>query len=250
VKIISLNTWNMSGPSLQRWDVILEEVRGVQPDVIAFQEIFDDAWASEVQQRLGRYHRVAYPEPSGLIFLTRHEVEKQVLYPMKALSPTEDYGRYALLMQIAGQSGPVSLINTHLSWRPEESGIRQKQIEELLSFIDKETGVEPVFALGDFNSDAGTREMERMWTQGAFRDLYARMHLADKGYTWSRENPYTRSEDGFLLPERRIDYIYLRENSSSYLNRLKSVEIIFDRPNAEGVWASDHFGLLAEFEER
>jgi endonuclease/exonuclease/phosphatase family metal-dependent hydrolase len=49
-----------------------------------------------------------------------------------------------------------------------------------------------------------------------------------------------------VLPERRIDY--LLADPGFVKNRLRRCEVVFDVPQAAGVLASDHFGVLAQFE--
>ena len=79
---------------------------------------------------------------------------------------------------------------------------------------------------------------------GGFLDSYARLHPRDPGLTWNQQNPYTHHPK---MPDRRLDYIFYR-NASSLLSKLASVELVYTEPNEKGVYASDHYGVLATFE--
>jgi endonuclease/exonuclease/phosphatase family metal-dependent hydrolase len=55
-------------------------------------------------------------------------------------------------------------------------------------------------------------------------------------------NPFTVLQDP-QLPDRRIDYVFL---DATLERRLKGCELVFDEPAADGIHASDHFGVLVE----
>jgi hypothetical protein len=48
-----------------------------------------------------------------------------------------------------------------------------------------------------------------------------------------------------LEPGRRIDHIHVRWDRHGPRLRIASCERDFDEPS-DGIWASDHFGVLAE----
>ena len=96
--------------------------------------------------------------------------------------------------------------------------------------------------MGDFNAPPDTPEINRVIREGRFLDTYASLHAGSTGYTWSYENRYVR-ECHDLLPERRIDYIFVR----NFPENLSAVEIAFKQP-LKDQWPSDHFGLLASFQ--
>ena len=48
---------------------------------------------------------------------------------------------------------------------------------------------------------------------------------------------------------RRIDYIFVRADEHGPSLEISGCELLFDEP-VDGVWASDHFGLVAELKVR
>lgn len=244
MKILTLNTWQESGPWKDRWEVVFQSLEKCRADVCAFQEVFNIDWAGEIRARVKMPHLVTSGEHSGLIFVSKFPVRLQATHVMKTKSPTEDYLRYALFAEIDAGDRRFALFNTHLSWKLDEGSVRERQVDELLSFIaDKSSGLD-VAVMGDFNATPASREVKKM-SEAGFVDAFNVLHPDDPGLTWSNENPYARGAS-HPLPDRRIDYLFINGGLPS---RLKSMKVVLDRPDSTGVWASDHFGLLAKFKD-
>ena len=245
MKILTLNTWQERGPWQDRWDVIFKGLEDYNPDIVCFQEVFNGEWAKEIKRKAGFSHMFFPSESSGLLIFSQFPILKEECLTMKTQSPTEEYKRYALFTEIeAGEDRRLAVFNTHLSWRLDEGKVREKQVQELLNFIDESTDRHEIVVTGDLNAPPETPEIEIMRTEGSFRDAYGLLH-EDEGFTWDNENPYAR-EPRVLMPDRRIDFIFFR-NSANLLSNLSSVEIVFKEPDPSGIYASDHYGLLATF---
>jgi endonuclease/exonuclease/phosphatase family metal-dependent hydrolase len=79
-------------------------------------------------------------------------------------------------------------------------------------------------------------------------DAWAHAHPDDRGLTFTPRNPLVMQESSVTIEEpRRIDYIFIRGGESGPALRVDACERIFDEP-VDGVWASDHFGLVADLE--
>ena len=78
-----------------------------------------------------------------------------------------------------------------------------------------------------------------------YRDAWESAHPGEAGHTFTPDNPLVVDWD---WPFRRIDYIMVRcgEHGGPTL-AISRCERIFDRP-VHGVWASEHFGLVADLE--
>ncbi len=245
MKILTLNTWQKRGPWQDRWRVTVQGVKQFKPDILAFQEVFDTEVAEWVKRETGYPYLVFPTDRSGQMFLSRHPVLNSALLQMETQSPTEEYFRYVLYMLVEVGKEPVAFYNTHLSWRLEEGQVRERQVGELLRFIDDNSPDIETAVMGDFNAPPETSEIKSVFELGAFTDAYATARPGDRGITWDNENPYVR-EASVVLPDRRIDYLFFRHGSGS-LKHLKSAELVFTRPDENGVYASDHYGLLVEF---
>jgi len=245
MKILTLNTWQERGAWEERWQVIFEGVLKVKPDIIGLQEVFNADWAQEVTKRLGFSQLVFPSDPSGLMILSHFPVITWKSIKMKTKSPAEDYGRYGLFAKLRVGKKELTVWNTHLSWMLDEGGIREQQIGELLTFMQREASGRETVAMGDFNAPSGTTEIKKMTQEGSFTDAFASLHPNDPGLTWDNQNPYAGSSS-HPLPDRRIDYIFIHQ-SSRLLKHLEAVDILFTQPDRNSIFASDHYGVLATF---
>ena len=103
---------------------------------------------------------------------------------------------------------------------------------------------------GDFNAEPDSDEMRFMRGLTALggktvllrRTGWIATHAAGPGYTWDTRNAYARKPHE---PCRRIDYIYVRGPDRNLRGEPRTCRLAFDRP-ANGVWPSDHLGVVAE----
>ena len=240
-RVLTLNTWQEKGPWQDRWEIILRGLQKEKPDIAAFQEVFNEGWSLQCQERTGYPFRVFPKEPGGLMILTRYPVKESGCLTMKTQSPTEDYLRYALYAALEIEGRKVAFFNTHLSWKLDEGEVRMGQVEELLQFIHDKTGNGPVFVTGDFNAPPGTTEIKKMMLKGGFVDLFGALHPKDSGLTWNNKNPFTAGSS-VKMPDRRIDFIFMRGIPITQVN---SVKLVLTE-SEQGIYASDHFGVIAE----
>lgn len=251
IRILTLNTWQEYGAWRERWQLIDQAVREINPDVLFFQEIFNRKWASETAARLGYAECLTHEEPSGLVMLTKFRVIEAGLLTYHAKSGAEKKDRYIQHVWLeTPDAGDFLAINTHLSWRPADQGIRYRQAEELIQAVEILSEEGPVIAAGDFNAAADSPEIELLQSRGRFKDCFAVHHPHTRGWTWDHRNPYTglpsNRVGGELLPQRRIDYIFCRP-AKAFPFVSRSCAVVLDQPDPRGLWASDHFGLTAEF---
>lgn len=244
VKILTLNTWQERGPWPQRWEVIFEGIGRFHPDLAAFQELFNGSWAREVQKRSG-YPTLLFPEePCGLVLYTHFAVKSWGVVTLEK-SPLEDYLRYALWAELEVEGKKLFVFNTHLSWLLEDTASRKRQGEGLLQLVLEKASCEESLLIGDLNSTRHSPEIEGLMEGGKFRDLFFEKNPGEAGLTWDHRNPYVRGAE-HPLPDRRIDFILTR-GPGLLLKNLVSCGLVFTEPNEKGIWASDHFGVLAEF---
>lgn len=248
MKILTLNTWRENGPWKERWQVIFDGLHKLQPDVIGFQEIFDAAWEKEAGEKMGRPFRYFSDPQSGHVIWSKHPIAEKECLMFKTQSPHEDYRRYATyaLLEIGRKKERLAFFVTHLSWMLDDGPVREKQADELLAFIQKKAaGVETV-AVGDFNAPPSTPEIRKMIREGGFTDVFEKMNPGSAAVTWDNRNPFAASAH-HSLPDRRIDYLFIR-NAGPLLGNLKRCRIVFNQPGKNGLYATDHYGVLATFD--
>jgi endonuclease/exonuclease/phosphatase family metal-dependent hydrolase len=244
VKVLTLNTWHKSGPWQQRWQVILEGIRDHQPDVIAFQEVFDTAWRDIIADRAGyRYRASPAPTPSGLVLLSRFPIFHAELCALSTQSPFEDCKRYVLWAEIAAQGGAIDFFDAHLSWHPQDRATRMAQVQEVWRCVGAKAGADKLL-MGDLNATPDSEEIRWLLHEAGLVDTFAAVNPSRAGITWDRRNSFT-SEQKPATPDRRIDYILAA--GKRLVRSLSSCRIVFNEPGSNGIFASDHYGVLAEF---
>jgi endonuclease/exonuclease/phosphatase family metal-dependent hydrolase len=245
MKILTLNTWQERGPWRERWELIFRGLRDYDADMVAFQEVFNMEWAEEVRERSGYPYLAVSGEHSGLIFLSRFKPVEQACLVMKTKSPTEDYFRYAFYVRVDIEGKEAAFFNTHLSWRADENEVRMKQTLELEAFVNQKSADLPMAILGDFNGGANTPPVVYLREIRKWIDTFYVKNPGHLGLTWDYRNPYAEAERE-KMAERRIDYIFIRERTGPF-EKIRSSAVIFDQPSPQGIFPSDHFGMMTEF---
>jgi endonuclease/exonuclease/phosphatase family metal-dependent hydrolase len=82
-----------------------------------------------------------------------------------------------------------------------------------------------------------------------YRDAWESTHPGEPGHTFTPGNPLVAGGEMPLELGRRIDYVMVRCGHHGPTLDVSSCERIFDEP-VEGVWASDHFGVVADLSAR
>lgn len=155
-------------------------------------------------------------------------------------SPREDYRRYVTCVQVDVDGEKLAIFNTHLSWRLDEGAVRERQVSEILEIIKNKSHGLKAIVTGDFNSTPDSQEIQLMKLQGDFVDTYGRLHPKGDGFSWDNRNLFTASHG---LPDRRLDYIFVK-GDSGLSEKLLSADLIFTQPDQQGVYASDHYGVM------
>jgi endonuclease/exonuclease/phosphatase family metal-dependent hydrolase len=74
------------------------------------------------------------------------------------------------------------------------------------------------------------------------------VHGNAPGHTFTPDNGL-RSDAWRPRPGRRIDYVMVRCGDHGATLDIANCDVVFDQP-VEGVWGSDHFGVIADVEPR
>ena len=244
MKILTLNTWQEMGPWQDRWEVTFQGLKQFCPDIAGFQELFNPSWAREIRKRSGFKNIIFAHEKCGDVLYARYPVKSWDAVTLSK-SPLEEYFRYVLWAELEVGGNSLFVFNTHLSWMLEDGVTRMKQIEEIIKLIDEKANQGEVLLMGDLNASPITAEIKSLIKKGNFRDLFEEKHPGETVYTWDNRSPYVAG-CSHKLPDRRIDFILAR-GKGPLLKTLLSCDIVFNQPSPQGVWASDHYGVLAEF---
>lgn len=246
VAVATLNLFNRMGDWERRAPLVIDQLEALSPDVIAFQEVdlmLDQGmWiARQINLRLKdkphyRIKHAASPGKRvsyhGIGTLSRLEcLEHEVLDLMT-------FERVAQRMVFRCGDRPFFFVNTHLHHPPEAEDERVAQLENLLSWLDRDARDLPSVIAGDFNSYVHERAVALM--KSRFSSAFEAVNGREPDKTWP--TPVNNFDPS---PHGTLDYIYVSPEFSVRESRLS-----FDVPAADdpNLYPSDHLGLSARLE--
>ncbi|MEZ4294371.1 MAG: endonuclease/exonuclease/phosphatase family protein [Polyangiaceae bacterium] len=258
VRVLSLNIWNRLGPWEERLAAIREGLRELSPDLVGLQEVIEaegHTQAEAIAEGLG-YH-TAYARATsygggvsmGNAVLSRWPIDKHHRFPLPTCGTDEN--RSVLLADIASPFGHLPFFVTHLNWKLHEGVVREQQVQEVAGLIRAHAPVEglPPILVGDLNAQPEAAEIR--FLKGLQSLGGKSIYLADcfeqagegPGVTFDgTRNPFASQ---YHEHPRRIDYVLVRGPDTKVRGKPLSARVVYDRPYGE-VFASDHFGVLAE----
>lgn len=252
--LVTLNTWKCEGAYRQRLALAGKELNRLRPDVVALQECFQAdganadtaSWlathcglhAAQVQAR--RKHRAfegsSVPSSSGMAMLCRQPWIAHQALPLP--SHAADGGRVAQIITL--QAGPhtVHVANLHLSHLPGSEGaeLRVLQLNAVLKQLQTLGPAGATLLCGDFNGELSSPG------------------IADfTGSPWGLVDTYILAgsvREATCFNDQGqgqvFDHVLLAPSLSTCQVDIRSAATVLrcDRPDADGVAASDHSGLM------
>lgn len=234
LKLVTFNIWHNQGDWAARLPLLVAAIRAEDPDVIALQEVLEDAavslpnQAQMIADALGGYsvHFVSTdpddaPRRYGNALLSRLPVFG---VDSRKLQPLDDY-RTALRVRVGVGRQSVDVVNTHLAWQADAAPVRARQIADLMAWLPQDGT--PLIVMGDFNAvqeDAGLAVLTGPRFFSALPGGTAETTLNPaKGH-----------------PNRVIDHIFAETAGFVPV----SASVIGSAP-VNGEYPSDHFGVAA-----
>lgn len=237
IRVATFNIWHDAQDWTARLPLIVDALREADADVIALQEVLEDAakglpnQASTIAGLLGGYAvRFASTSPTGAprrygnAILSRLPV---LNVASKNLEPLEDY-RTALRVRVSLGPRPIDIVCTHLAWQPDASAVRERQVADLIEWLPLDAA--PLIVMGDFNAPLTDPGLVSM---GPPRFTSA----VPLGAVPSTLNP----AQGHA--ERVIDHIFAERRWFTPIAARR-----FGDRARDGVYPSDHFGVSAALE--
>lgn len=232
--LVTFNIWHNQGDWAARLPLLIAAIRAENPDVIALQEVLEDAavglpnQARTIADALGGYemHFVSTdaegaPRRYGNAILSRLPV---LAHDWKTLEPLDDY-RTALRVRVDAGGRAVDVVNTHLAWQADAQAVRARQLADLISWLPKDGT--PLIVTGDFNAvqeDAGLAVLtgERFFS------------ALPRGTAATTLNPAKNH------PPRVIDHIFAETARFA-----PDSAAVIGTGSTGGEYPSDHFGVAA-----
>ena len=256
-------------PWEKRLASIRHELRRLEPDVVALQEVvqvkpassmgvadaaaefgFDQARdiAEGLDYSVCFGRNIESPYPMGSAILSRWPILRTLVFPLPRVETDEH--RSLLFAEIKAPFGALPVFCTHLNWKLDEGHVREVQVRYITDQIRglAPAGGFPPILMGDMNAEPDSDEIRFMsgrtslgGTSVYFADAFGVAGDGSKVATFCRRNPFAAPA---REPDRRIDYIFVRGPDDEGRGEPLEARLCFDQPH-EGVFASDHFGVMA-----
>ncbi len=238
--IVTLNLWHDREDWPHRRAMIEAELRRLSPDAIVLQEVLQDAGLPNQAQALADalgYHAffvsvdaTDHARRYGNAILTR---EPATLRGFRRLRPDDAY-RIAGWVRTSAHGRSLNLYVVHLDFEDGSGATRARELADLMAFVEATRGDSPVVIAGDFNTAADTPEMAPL--REGFIDAYAAAHAGI-----AVESDTHATLNARFNPPVRIDRIHVQAGAFG----VPEARRILDAPDADGRWASDHYGVWA-----
>ena len=268
VRVLTLNLNQRYGAWTDRRSVLIDGIRALQPDLVAFAESIKKDDYDQVTDLLGPAFHVAHqkvrdPNGMGISVASRWPLGQVQEVDLNVTSRTAGFPCGTLVAEIIAPDpvGPLLFVNHFPNWQLNFERERELQAVAAARFLEERVGQsnQQVVMVGDLDADPNSASI-RFWsgrqsldgTSVCYRDAWESTHPEDLGHTFTPLNPLVR--DGVVKgmrpfrdwPFRRIDYIFLRFGAHGGLAwDIAACARAFDEPTS-GIWASDHFGLVAD----
>jgi endonuclease/exonuclease/phosphatase family metal-dependent hydrolase len=263
--VLTLNLWGTAGAWAERRAVLRDGLRRLRPDLVGFQEAIKTDEHDTAAEVIGGEYRVVY-QATGLIgdgnsvaIASRWPV-RDVREVGQQLTPrTADFPATTLVAEVEAPDpiGTLLFANHLPSWKPELELERELQtvaaarlVEELVSRRRMHVVLAgDLDAVPDASSIRFLRGLQSLGgTSVCYRDAWESAHPGEPGDTFALRNPLVMEESDVRQERsRRIDYVFVRCDEDGPTLEISACALAFAEP-VDGVWASDHFGVVADLE--
>ena len=236
LRLATFNIWHDQKDWAARLPLIVQTLRAADADVVALQEVLEDAdkglpnQAETIAAALGGYAlRFMSTDAEGArrrygnAILTRLPILKS---DTKKLEPLDDY-RTALRVRVDFHGRPIDVVNTHFHHTAEGAAIRARQAADLLAWIGQ--GDAPLIVMGDFNAPLDDAGLAGLAASPRF------VSALPAGAAPTTLNTH----EGH--PPRVIDHIFVERDAFDVVaSRVTGTDPV------AGAWPSDHFAVQAQ----
>jgi endonuclease/exonuclease/phosphatase family metal-dependent hydrolase len=265
VRVATLNIWHRSDDWDARLRAIRHGVEELRPDILGLQEVLrapfgDESFDQAAAIAEGFGYHIAYAHsarprelPIGNAVLSKFPIEKDRICELPDLGTGEP--RVALYADVRSPAGRIPVFVTHLNWKLHHGFVREAQVLALDTFVQE--AIEPSHTapilMGDFNAQPDSNEIRFLkglcsldGQSTYYGDAFELGGDGGRGITFARANPFAAP---IHEPDRRIDYVFVGQRDGRFRAHVDRAHVAFNEPfppGAGGVWASDHYGVIAD----
>jgi endonuclease/exonuclease/phosphatase family metal-dependent hydrolase len=229
----------------QRYPLIVEGMKALDPDLIALNEVSIPLQTAKRIQRAigtvqgGEYNLVQQTRVNGLA-----SIEGEALLSRFAVVETGnlDFQTRDIVAQVARvlvNGRPIDIYVTHLYMSRGDDSLRLFQVQRLLEWIGSRKDVSDCIACGDFNATLDMPSAALMASRFRPTQVKPTAFTPLAGLDGAISHPYWPRMD------RCIDYIWIAGSIE-----LVASGVCFDSPHPSdaSLWPSDHAGVWADLE--
>jgi endonuclease/exonuclease/phosphatase family metal-dependent hydrolase len=268
IRVVTLNLWGRRGSWEERRRVLVDGLRDLRPDLVAFIEAIKTDRYDQVVDLLGDGYHVAHQrerEPGGdgdveagqgASIASRWPLGEVREVDQHVTPRTSGFAATTLVAEIQAPepTGPLLFVNHVPNWQLDyelERELQAVRAARVVENVVRGRHMQVIFA-GDFTADpdsasvrflTGRQSLDGMSV--CYRDAWESAHPGEIGHTFTSRNPLM-AERNRDWPFQRLDYVLVRygDHRAPDLD-VDDCRLIFDEP-VNGVWASDHFGIVAD----
>ena len=247
----------------ERLDMTIQELKRLQPDIIALQEASDSRKHGNVPQRIAEAlgSRIVFAPATERIFglrsldrliisalgfkegpaiLSRYPIIASEVYDLPRCRHRLD-PRILLRAEIDTPHGSVQVFSAHTSKNDE------CQLQRVGELFREHRGHGRAILMGDLNTGEQSPVLTGWQKEPGFIDVFRVANPGVSGGTvWQNIHVEQSTAD------RRVDFIFLLDGRNGKLPVVRSSHLAFDQPgrlpNGDALWPSDHRGVLADIE--
>lgn len=240
----------------RRRPVLAAGLRALGADVVALQETVP----GQAEELLGpgwhlAPHSGRSPDGVGAVLASRRPFGEVREVDLRVTPRASGFPWCAaVLAAVDAPVGPVLLVHHKPSYQWGYARERELQAVRTAREVEAVAAGRHVVVLGDFDDRPEAAAM-RFWTgrqsldgvSVCYEDAWAAVHPESAGHTFTPANPLVRAGEMPLERGRRIDYVLVRCGDHGPTLAVTRCSLVLSEP-VDGVWASDHFGLVADLE--
>jgi endonuclease/exonuclease/phosphatase family metal-dependent hydrolase len=274
LRVITLNMGSLFEPDWPNRRIeLVAWLRNLDADVVCLQEV----WESDVETNTAKWIVEQFPKNHwhwafggpevfvqgrgapvrfGSAILSRRPIDRSRLDPLPIDKRSGTPEVFRMPMELFSvRTGGVDVYSTHLAPPPHQAYHRIRQvmfIDETIRARQNSNDLVGPILCGDFNAEADSDEIRFLGGLATINDTStyyqeAWRATAQPGLGITADPRVNKLASYLNVPPKRIDYIFAADAffRRSGAGLITHIERCFHEPRT-GVYASDHFGLMAE----
>ena len=260
IRVATLNVYSPQNPDWDRRLALMSRtLPDLDADIVALQEVpVDDGFAT-VSTLLGdgyQIHPFSNPSDDGVAGVLATRGTSRLIGELDQRVPGRSGSlpwAATLLVEVETAVGRVLAVHHKPSWQfPWELDREQQALAAAVRIEEIADEYDHVVVLGDFDATPDAASMlfwrGRRSLDGrsvCYQDAWETAHPLDAGHTFVAANPLVRAGEVRTAVDRRIDYVLVRAGIHGSSLLVSRCQRLYDAP-VDDVWASDHFGVVAD----